>query len=230
MARDRKSRTWIKIDCHGVLGGSINYLFLDSPYNESDIREIVSLACQDIWVKMIAFSEISGGRAGFIEDNNQKGLPYSYIAQELHCPLNLFENVLRKMEDDKAIEITKTGSIRLINFEKYQFGEYDRQKMYRENKKLMNEDSDDGLKKPYGEFENVYLSDLEYKKLSEKYGEIKTKEFIENLSSGIASKGYHYKSHYATILTWERMDKKRENKNGKQPEQAIKHQNIQVIQ
>lgn len=52
----------------------------------------------------------------------------------------------------------------------------------------------------YGEFKNVKLTDIEYKKLEEK----NLLPYIERLSSYIASKGKKYKSHYATILNWSR--------------------------
>jgi len=206
MARGRKPRNWIKIDCEGILRGSINYL--------------LPLVGQAIWVKMIAYSEVCGGRPGFIEDNNHNGLPDEFIAHELHCSLAQLKMVIDKMKEDKAIEVNGTGSIRLVNFQHYQFGEYERQKQYRvgykEAKKL---DSGDE-KKPRGEFENVLLTDIEYQKLAERYGEPGAKARIENLSGAIESKGYRYKSHYATILTWERMDEKRGFSGG-----AIKHGN-----
>src|SRR3990167_1329565 len=121
MARGRKPRTWVRLDCEGILRGSINYL--------------LTLEGQAVWVKMIALSEVSGGRPGFIEDNNQNGLPLAYIAQELHCPTDVLQNVLDRMGGDGAIRINGTGSIELINFRHYQFSEYDRQKPYREAKK-----------------------------------------------------------------------------------------------
>ncbi len=117
MPRNRKPRTWVKLDCEGILRGSINYL--------------LPLEGQAIWVKMIAYSEICGGRPGFIEDNNQNGLPHEFIAQELHCPLESFELVLKIMGSDGAVELNGSGSIELVNFKHYQFSEYDRQKPYR---------------------------------------------------------------------------------------------------
>lgn len=196
MARGRKPRNWIKIDCEGILRGSINYL--------------LPLDGQAIWVKMIAYSEICGGRPGYIEDNNQNGLPYEFIAHELHCSVELLKSVVDKMEQDKAVEVNGSGSIRLVNFNQYQFGEYDRQEPYRKGQKEAQKLADKSSeKKPYGEFANVLLSDAEYEKLVEKFGEADAVQRIENLSSAIASKGYRYKSHYATILTWERMDEKR---------------------
>lgn len=62
-------------------------------------------------------------------------------------------------------------------------------------------------KKTYGEFKNVLLTDEEYKKLKEK----NLLPLIETLSSYMASKGKKYKSHYATILTWNRKEKKEKN-------------------
>jgi hypothetical protein len=214
MARGRKPRLWIKIDCQGLLGGSINYLFLENNGFDVDPGQLVSLACQAIWVKMIAYSEVCGGRPGWIEDNNGKGLPHPFIAQELHCPVEIFELVLDKMKEDKAIEMNGTGSIHLVNFQHYQFGEYERQQPYRLGQKEAAKVESKTDKKPYGEFANVMLSDEEMQKLVERFGEVGAKERIENLSSGIESKNYRYKSHYATILTWQRMDEKRGFNNG----------------
>jgi len=190
MPRERKPRTWVKMDCEGLLRGSINYL--------------LPLDGQAVWLKMIALSEICGGRAGYIEDNNHSGLPREYIAQELHCGVELLEMVLQKMQGDGAININGTGSIQLVNFAHYQFSEYDRQKPFRDKRKQ---------KKSYGEFNNVLLLDEEKQKLIQKYGEVGFRERVEKLSLGIESKGYKYRSHYATILNWERRDEK--NNQGK---------------
>jgi phage replication O-like protein O len=67
-------------------------------------------------------------------------------------------------------------------------------------------------KKSYGEFQNVFLTDSEFKKLNERFNG-KTNLLIENLSQGIESHGYKYKSHYATILNWASRDDKK-NKGG----------------
>jgi hypothetical protein len=63
-------------------------------------------------------------------------------------------------------------------------------------------------KERYGEFNNVLLTKEEYHKLEQ----ANLLPYIEKLSSYIASKGKKYKSHYATILTWSRGDKKEEKK------------------
>jgi hypothetical protein len=58
----------------------------------------------------------------------------------------------------------------------------------------------------YGKFKNVLLSKDEYTKLIEQFTENITSEKIETLSMYIESKGIKYKSHYATILSWDRKD------------------------
>jgi len=50
----------------------------------------------------------------------------------------------------------------------------------------------------------VLLTDEEYKKLVEQFGKAGADDKILNLSLYIQSKGNKYKSHYATILNWER--------------------------
>ena len=57
-------------------------------------------------------------------------------------------------------------------------------------------------KKKYGEFNNVLLTDDEYAKLEKS----NLLPYIKKLDSYIASKGKKYKSHYATILNWNRKD------------------------
>lgn len=75
-------------------------------------------------------------------------------------------------------------------------------------------------KSKFGEFENVLLTEIEYKKLIDWMGEKNTSVLIEELSTGIESKGYKYKSHYATILNWARRKAQDYNKN-KKPERKI---------
>jgi hypothetical protein len=55
----------------------------------------------------------------------------------------------------------------------------------------------------------VLLTDEEYKKLLNKFGEQGTKDRIEKLNNYIGSKGTRYKSHYYTILTWDNRDRER---------------------
>lgn len=67
-------------------------------------------------------------------------------------------------------------------------------------------------KNAYGSFNNVFLTLSEYNTLKEKFNN-HLMELIDELSEAIASKGYRYKSHYATILNWSRRNEK-EARNG----------------
>ena len=64
-----------------------------------------------------------------------------------------------------------------------------------------------------GEFENILLSEEELEKLKERFP-YDWQERIDRLSTYIASKGKRYKSHYATILTWARKDKEKQQDDG----------------
>jgi len=68
-------------------------------------------------------------------------------------------------------------------------------------------------KQKHGEF--VFLLSDEFSKLIERFGERVTKEKIAELNEAIGSKGYKYKSHYHTILAWDRR-KKPQIKSGKE--------------
>lgn len=50
----------------------------------------------------------------------------------------------------------------------------------------------------------VSLTDAEYIKLVETFGQTGTDERIAELNDGIGSKGYKYESHFHTILSWDR--------------------------
>lgn len=66
-------------------------------------------------------------------------------------------------------------------------------------------------KEKYGEFQNVLLTETEYKKLKEKF----PKDYgdrIDNLSIYMLSKGKQYKNHYATILSWARKEERNKPK------------------
>ncbi len=76
----------------------------------------------------------------------------------------------------------------------------------KEKKNIQNRPAKPQVRKcAYGSFENVLLSDEELSKLQAKFSD--WQERIEELSEGLESKGYKYKSHYATILAWDRREK-----------------------
>jgi len=71
-------------------------------------------------------------------------------------------------------------------------------------------------KTPFGEFQNIFLTSEEYQKLIDRFGEKEALERIETASESFKShKDYpkKYSDHYATILSWARMDAKRNGGN-----------------
>jgi len=58
----------------------------------------------------------------------------------------------------------------------------------------------------------VMLTKEQYNSLIEKFGQGKAVDYMERLNNYIGSKGNKYKSHYHTILNWERRDGKGKNR------------------
>ncbi len=131
--RGRPKRTWVKLDCYGTIHGSINWQ--------------LTLEEQAVWIKCFAYAAISGGKPGVIQDNDETALPHWYIANELHCPLEVFESTLQKCITQNRMRENEHG-IDIINFDAYQFTEYDRQKPYRQKK--AKEDPDKYIQGDYG--------------------------------------------------------------------------------
>lgn len=64
--------------------------------------------------------------------------------------------------------------------------------------------AEENVKKKYGEFKNVLLTDDEKEKLKSRYGKGEAQKLVEELSTYIKSKGVRYKDHYATVIAWAR--------------------------
>lgn len=74
----------------------------------------------------------------------------------------------------------------------------------------------------HGKFNNVLLTEEELRKLQELYPDT-WQERIDDLSFGLETKGYKYKSHYAVILSWDRTDKKRAKQNAQAGQTGGRH-------
>jgi hypothetical protein len=123
MPRGRKKRTWVKLDCQGVLHGSINWLF--------------TLEEQAVFLKLIPMAAVYCKEPGVISDNEGKPLSEEYIAYELHCPVETLRIVIQKGTEDSCLRKTENGCLELAHFQDYQFGEYDRQRPWRQEKKKL---------------------------------------------------------------------------------------------
>jgi len=176
--RTQVRRPWIKLYPIDCLDGSIRYQL------EPDER--------GVWYDLLNFSAICA-EPGTIADKDGRPYPRSFIANRLNIELELLEAALAKCIEEGRIKEINGGVIRITNWGAYQ-SEYQRQKPYREKKDAY--------------FEVVKLTKEEHDKLVEKFGQNGADERIENLSLYVQSKGDKYRSHYATILNWDKRDKK----------------------
>lgn len=105
-----------------------------------------------------------------------------------------WENVLKQTKTETNSSEQTTTDKNIWRRMKKNEEEWNREKKNEENKKE--------IKKRYMEF--VLLTDDEYGKLLCQFGAKATKEKIEDLNNYIWSTGRKYKSHYHTILSWDR--------------------------
>jgi len=83
---------------------------------------------------------------GLIADRDERPYPHSYIAHELHIPVELLERTLDKCIKEGRITEDEHG-IHITNWVAYQ-SEYERQKPYRQ--KAEEQDPDKFIKGRYG--------------------------------------------------------------------------------
>jgi len=68
-------------------------------------------------------------------------------------------------------------------------------------------------KNKHGEYKHVLLSESQYQKLIEDWGESETKRMIAVLDEGIERKGYKYKNHNLAIREWYKRDNNKKTGN-----------------
>lgn len=189
-------RRWVKLWVSECLNGSIRYQL------EPDERSV--------WYDLILFSAL-GNPPGNICDRDGRAFPHSFIANRLNITEALLDSAINNCIAEGRLTEDQSG-VHVTNWDRYQ-SEYERQKPYREEKKKLlpphkaQPPKSVESKKEYAE--GVMLKLAEHDKLVKQFGEAGANERIAALSLGIKSKGYKYKSHYHTILNWERMKKER---------------------
>lgn len=112
-------RTYVKMFCYECLHGSIAFQL------EPEER------CA--WYELIYLAGLCG-MEGLIADKESRPYPHSYIAHELHISEELLKRTLAKCLEEGRIKEDEHG-ISITNWKAYQ-SEYQRQKPYREEKKL----------------------------------------------------------------------------------------------
>ena len=117
--RGSKKRGWVKLG-KNWLTSSINY--------RMELGEIA------VFSKLIVMGDECGPVPGLISDNDFRPMPHDYLAHIACCPIEVFDEVIKKgIEDDSIFE--NSHGIFLTHFDDYQFTEYDRQKPSREKKR-----------------------------------------------------------------------------------------------
>jgi DNA-binding transcriptional MocR family regulator len=155
------------------------------------------------------------------------------ISEKLKINKNKIQRTLKLFENDKQIEQQTTNKNRLItvlNWGMYQNNDKqndkqminkwetnDKQVITNKNDKNDNNErnniKENIIKKKYGSYKNVLLTDEEYNKLLTEYKEDKTRKLITYLDEYIEMKGYKAKSHYLCIKKWV-VKALKENKEG----------------
>ncbi len=188
-----KHRDWIKLWVKESLLGTI--------------REDLTSEERGMWYDFLLLAGNSR-IPGIICANENTPLPIKRIAGILNVTEELVERSIQKFIQSERITRDNQGVIHIVNWSRYQYSDYDRQKPFREQAKhnARWEAKLEEVKQKFGEFLNVFLTPREYEKLKQRFGEAKAGELIEQLSAGIKSKGYKYKDHYATILNWARRE------------------------
>jgi hypothetical protein len=122
---------------------------------------------------------------------------------------------LRKRQNLTIKTTNKFSIISIINWDAYQCEENEINQQI--NQQITNkqpalnhkQESNKGIKKERKEkilyLDFVYLDPIEYGKLVEQFGEDGARERVDRLNVYIGSTGKKYKSHYYTILNWEKM-------------------------
>lgn len=145
-----------------------------------------------------------------------------YLSKRWDWSTSKVLNFLHFLEKQKMLTLkanTKKTLISIVNYENYQ-SEKNTKKTQSERKANTSQTQKENLlyketreqinkgtiaKQKYGEFQNVLLTDEEYGKLQQTIPN--ADNLIERLSAYIESTGKKYKSHYATLLNWDRRDR-----------------------
>lgn len=141
MAGEPKHRDWIKLWIKESLLGTI--------------REDLTPEERGTWYDFLLLAGHSR-IPGTICANENTALPVKRIAGILNTPDVLIRKCIKKFKDSGRIEIDRTGVIRILNWERYQYTDYDRQKPYRAQKKLKEDEIHGYVLEPGYTMEEVY--------------------------------------------------------------------------
>lgn len=188
---------------NGFLGAKVGEIII--PYDINRIvRDTKYFDHDTVAVALECFKKL-----GLVYQSDENGLYIVGLEDMVGHERNTSEaNRIRKYRKNKALQQALqnvTGSVTNSNVEK----EIDIEKDIEIEK-----EKEKKQKKAYGENNNVKLTDDEYNRLCNDYGQEKTRKAIDFLDSYIEEKGYKTKSHNLTLRRWvfNAVDEKKSNR------------------
>jgi len=135
---------------------------------------------------------------------------FSKLKDGKYHNIRLHEEIIKRQAYSKSRSDNRLGKKKKKKHMNIICKTYDKH-MENENE---NEDKDITINKKnkYGEYKNILLTNIEYNKLIDKFGDSGCKHWIKTLDEGIEQHGYKYKSHYLTILKWHSKEPKQPKK------------------
>lgn len=127
------ARRWIKVWTKECLTGTIRFDFTPAE--------------RGLWYDLLVLAG-DCRQDGVIAPGTGCAYPHQWIAGVLNIPIELLEAVLVKCEESGRLHENSSG-ITILNWKKYQ-SEYERQKPFREKKKVAAIDPDKYVKGKYG--------------------------------------------------------------------------------
>ena len=116
MAREPKHRDWIKLHVKECLIGSM--------------REDMTPEERSVWYDFLVLAGNSRV-PGVLCSNKEQGFTTKRISQLLNTPEPLIKKCIKTWKGDR-IEVDHLKRIVILNWDKYQYSDYDRQKPYRQ--------------------------------------------------------------------------------------------------
>ncbi len=113
-------RKWIKLWIDECLTGTI--------------REDLTLEQRSVWYDFLLYA----GRnrpPGSISANENTPITHKRLASILNVPESLIDESIEKFKASGRIKVSRKGTIEIVNWPKYQFTDYDRQKTWRQQDK-----------------------------------------------------------------------------------------------
>jgi len=207
---------WVKLLCQAGRVNADGYIFLsrDIPFSDENLATLFQKPLNTIRFALQMFQQL---QMISIDENGVIYLPNWAKHQNIEGLEKIREQArLRQQKYRAKLLLTMGDETSQLLLTRGEETSRDRNVTVTQQNKIKNKNIyiyKKKEKKEYGVFSNVLLTEDEYQKLVARFSEVGTLKRIEELSEGVASKGYKYKSHYAAILSWHRKDEKEAKKN-----------------